>query len=305
MKKFALYLLSLTLLLLPSCSKGTDNPVITIGAHTFGKAFYEYLYHNYQREMPDANEQEISERVLVALKDAAAVYTIAEQYKIKSDVKPSDAYNAMLELDFNGNKNALESALSEAHMDRKLFEETYALQALEEAVYLYLTDEANGIIHASDEILLEDIQTNFFHATHILILFDNHASKDECRTIAEDALKRAKSGEDFQKLIAELGEDERLLSQPDNYYFTHNEFEITEFEETVKKMSIGEISEIVESPYGYHIIKRLPLVNEEINRNIESLRNSFCTRKYYEYKGNLASTLSVTYENGFETFTDR
>ena len=302
-KRLCFCALLVSLFLLSSCSGRVANPIVKIGDHSFSTDFYRYLYLNFEEEMPDAEEAEIHQTVLAELREVAAVYEMADNYDIRTEASGKDAYEAMLESDFEGDEAALEAALEQAHMDRKLFETAYELQAIEEAVYFFVVDEANGIIHASDEILLKDISTNFFHASHILIRFDNHDAKEECLALAQQALDRVNKGKDFAALIVELGEDEFMLNNPDGYYFTHDEFEVMEFEKTVKELEIGQTSGIVESPYGYHIIKRLPLEEDYINENLESLRASFCTRKYYEFKANLASGFTVSYTDAFETFS--
>lgn len=88
---------------------------------------------------------------------------------------------------------------------------------------------------------------------------ENAATAEDKKAIAETVLSRAKNGEDFDALIKEFNEDS---GQPaDGYTFSSGEM-MPEFETAAFALKIDEISDIVETSYGYHIIKRLAGVNE-------------------------------------------
>ena len=53
-------------------------------------------------------------------------------------------------------------------------------------------------------------------------------------------------------------EDTGLAANPDGYAFTTGEM-VQEFEDATRALEPGQISGLVESSYGYHIILRLPL----------------------------------------------
>lgn len=73
---------------------------------------------------------------------------------------------------------------------------------------------------------------------------------------AKEVLEKAKAGEDFAALMTEYSEDPGSLdaANVDGYVFARAEF-MPEFEEAAYSMEPGDISEIVETSYGYHIIK--------------------------------------------------
>ncbi|ODM25614.1 peptidylprolyl isomerase [Acetivibrio mesophilus] len=74
---------------------------------------------------------------------------------------------------------------------------------------------------------------------------------------AEEVLNKAKSGEDFDALVKEYGEDPGMESEEykDGYTVTKNSGFIAPFEEASLALGQGEISDLVAGPYGYHIIK--------------------------------------------------
>jgi parvulin-like peptidyl-prolyl isomerase len=75
------------------------------------------------------------------------------------------------------------------------------------------------------------------------------------RQKAEDLLKRVRAGEDFAALAKEFSEDPGSRAQGgDLGWFSRGEM-VKEFEDAAFALKEGEVSGIVESPFGYHIIK--------------------------------------------------
>lgn len=66
----------------------------------------------------------------------------------------------------------------------------------------------------------------------------------------------------FDTLMHEHSEDTGLAAYPDGYIAYKGQM-VEEFEQTALALNVGEISGIVESLYGYHIIMRTPLDPEE------------------------------------------
>lgn len=98
-------------------------------------------------------------------------------------------------------------------------------------------------------------------ARHILVktVDDSYAPLPEAElkaavSKAEKALERVKANEDFATLVKEYSQDEGSIETGGEYTFSRGEF-VPEFEEAAYSMEPGEISELVESQFGYHIIK--------------------------------------------------
>lgn len=104
-------------------------------------------------------------------------------------------------------------------------------------------------------------------AKHILIKNDDGSSAgttedgqeaapaEDKRAKAEEILGRINNGEDFDALMNEFNEDTGETEA--GYTFTAGEM-AAPFEKAAFALKIGEVSDIVESQYGYHIIKRIP-----------------------------------------------
>lgn len=125
-------------------------------------------------------------------------------------------------------------------------------------------------------------------ASHILIRKDPNSTDNEKKQkdqIAE-LLKRAKDGEDFGKLAAEYSEDPGSKQKNGDLGFFSRRQMVQPFDEAVFNLKVGEVSDVVETQFGYHIIKLLetqnyPSFDEEKN----SLRELYeKTRKNSDYE---------------------
>ena len=82
---------------------------------------------------------------------------------------------------------------------------------------------------------------------------------------AKEVLQKIADGEDFDELSAEYGEN------PDEL-FTYNQV-APQFETAAFALSENGISDIVDSAYGYYILKRIPLTEERFFSDFEQIMN--------------------------------
>jgi parvulin-like peptidyl-prolyl isomerase len=86
---------------------------------------------------------------------------------------------------------------------------------------------------------------------------DSDAEVKRKRNRLETALKRAKAGEDFSKLIHEFSQDPNLAQTKGEYVVARSDRFTAEFKGAAFSLTNGQISEIVGTPLGFHIIKQL------------------------------------------------
>jgi peptidyl-prolyl cis-trans isomerase D len=91
-------------------------------------------------------------------------------------------------------------------------------------------------------------------ASHVLLKTEGKQEAD-VRKQAEDVLAKARGGADFAQLATKLSEDEVSAKQGgDLDYFGRGRM-VREFEEAAFALQPGQISDIVKTQYGFHIIK--------------------------------------------------
>ncbi len=98
-------------------------------------------------------------------------------------------------------------------------------------------------------------------ASHILVSFkgsrgpNQTRTKEEARKIIEGILARLRGGEDFGKLAGEFGEDGTKARGGDLGVFGHGQM-VKPFEDAAFALKPGETSGVVETDFGFHVIKR-------------------------------------------------
>lgn len=103
----------------------------------------------------------------------------------------------------------------------------------------------------------------YIAARHILLGFDGSAesadrSKAAALRLAQDLRQRALAGEDFGELAREYSDDSNATRNGDLGSFGPGAM-VEPFEQAAFALAEGEISEPVETVFGYHLIQRYPL----------------------------------------------
>ena len=94
-------------------------------------------------------------------------------------------------------------------------------------------------------------------ASHILIKVNkdaDEAQKAEARAKIDAAAKRVKDGEDFAVVATEVSEGPSNTKGGDLGFFQRGQM-VKPFEEVAFTLQPGEVSDVVETDFGYHIIK--------------------------------------------------
>lgn len=202
----------------------------------------------------DIDKDELYEKLIVS-NGAATLDTMISDEIVKQEAKKADVKVTQDEIDAEmkiyeeqyGGAEALESAIASSGM---------TIAQLEDEMKNYLLIEK--LVGPDIKITDEQIKTYFddnkesfakgeqVEASHILV-----ATKEE----ADEVTKKLKDGEDFAALAKEYSTDTATAEKGGELgSFGAGEM-AAEFEEAAFAMKVDEISEPVETEYGFHIIK--------------------------------------------------
>ncbi len=109
----------------------------------------------------------------------------------------------------------------------------------------------------------EAVENGTVSAKHILIMYRDSErapteitrSKDEARTLIDEVLAKVKNGEKFEDLAREYSDCPSAAKGGDLGAFGHNQMAAA-FESASFACEVGGITDVVETPFGYHIIYR-------------------------------------------------
>jgi parvulin-like peptidyl-prolyl isomerase len=183
-----------------------------------------------------------------------------------------------------------------------IYRELLAIKAEELAVESHVSVTDEDVRAYYDENKMTFMRPEQYKASHILIKVDpssNEKERAEFKEKAEDILRRARAGEDFYNL-AYYNSDDRSKYVGGDIGFFHKGQTVKEFEEAIVTMKPGEISDLVQTRWGYHIIK-LVEVNpprlipfEEARGNIrQSLEKKERDALYADWMNTLKSQYQV------------
>lgn len=230
----------------------------------------------------DGGEETYQQLTLESAEATAQSLTAMGSYAEKQGVTLSEEDRAAIETKAESDYAAIggegatredfEAYLESIYLPAELYDRMNELSVLYQNGFAQLYGE-NGE-KLSDEEAMAYLEDNaYMAANHILLMTIDPAtyeSLDEETVAAKKAqaeeiaaeLRAITDTEElltrFAELKEELDEDTGKVVYSDGYVFLPGEM-VTEFEETAKSQEAYQVSEPVESTYGYHIILTLPL----------------------------------------------
>lgn len=165
--------------------------------------------------------------------------------------------------DYYGGREELAQFLREnsGFYSLEVFERLLLVEFTRDLILVELYGEDADYLE-EDKVVDYAERNEFMMAKHILVLSEDN---DNAQEEAEDILKQLNarvSDNDFEDffddLMQELSDDPGKISNPEGYLFQFEDM-VTPFSSACAALEIGQLSDIVESDFGYHIILRLPV----------------------------------------------
>lgn len=216
----------------------------------------------------------IKNDVLSTVKQELVIENLAEQY----GVTLTDEQKAAIESDEQsfieqyGGEEGFAAELAKLGLRRETYERITRANYLYQNLYQLYQTEGSALYASDEDLAVYAADQGYITADHILLATKDTATgealsdeqKAEKKALAEELAEKLRSytGDDLASYFAELAdeysEDPGRASYPSGYTFTTGSM-VQEFEDAAYALSEGEVSDIVESSFGYHILLRLPL----------------------------------------------
>lgn len=177
-------------------------------------------------------------------------------------------------IDQYGSEEAFEEEIAKLGMRRETYDRVARSNYLYQNLYELYNTEGSALYASDEDLAVYAANQNYITADHILLstkdLTTGEALTDEQKAekkaLAEEIKQKLDACEGdideltalFQELADQYSEDPGRETYPTGYTFTTGSM-VQEFEDAAYALSEGEVSEVVESSFGYHILLRLPL----------------------------------------------
>jgi peptidyl-prolyl cis-trans isomerase C len=271
------------------------------------KIFEQQVMRGQPGQLPDGLRERARQQVVHQLISEELLYQESIKQKLKLENGYVDNELKSLKERF-GSDMQYQQVLKRMELTEDQLKDQIARQAL---IRQLVEKEVISKIALSKEDAKEYYQANSdkfrqperVRAQHILIKVDPGADeqkKSEARKKLEGVKKRVLGGEDFGKLAKEYSEDEySKVRDGDLGYFTRGRM-VKSFEDAAFQLAPNEVSGIVETQFGYHLIKVLdhqaakdPSFEEVEPQVMSILRNETIQRKLDPYILNLRQNAKV------------
>ncbi|MBQ9941300.1 MAG: peptidylprolyl isomerase [Clostridia bacterium] len=247
----------------------------------------------------------------------AAKYNVSlseEEIKQVDDLMQStrDSFNA------EDSDYTYEEALNESYLTDAYLRYGNLNASLSNKVFSAFYIDENAPLKFSAEQAVQYLKdSDYIRAQHILIKFPDEPTEGTEEEIAaavaqnkadtlkkaEEVLEKVNAGEDFMTLVEQYNEDPGMgIYGEDGYYFTKGVM-VEEFENAAYALEEGATSGLVETSFGYHIIKRLPLEADYILENAATYLVPAYSSDFTDKINSGVESLTIEYAPEYELIT--
>ncbi|WP_224958869.1 peptidylprolyl isomerase [Geomonas subterranea] len=217
---------------------------------------------------------------------------LVEQKIRELDIKVSDEDVRLAIEDVKKQNNLTQQALEQALASQGLSFPQYKVQLKEQLERMRLmSQEVRSKIQVGEREMREYYETHradyggsseTFHARHIFFKLDPKGSAGDTAKVeklANEVLVKARGGEDFVELAKKYSQDPAAAKNGGDLGTFKRSDMLAEIGNTVAAMKPGEVSSLVASPAGLHIIK-LEEKSQEKGRSFEEVKDSIEEQLY-------------------------
>ena len=204
--------------------------------------------------------KELKEKILEQMIDEKILINEAKRNKIK--VNSKEIQDGMGEIrkrfgtEEEYNRELANQGLSEEKFKEQVKEQLMVIKLIDQEVKAKVISPTDGEIedfYKQNES--EMVEPEQVRARHILIKVDENTDKKKAQKRIRDILKEVKKGEtSFAELAKKYSEGPSAPRGGDLGFFIRGQM-VKKFEEAAFALQVGEISDVVETEYGYHIIQ--------------------------------------------------
>lgn len=241
------------------------DPVARVNGETIGRAEFERAIRTLEGRAGGPLPQERRDEILRGVLDQLVAARLLAQESLARKIAVADAdvqaRYSQIRQQFPSEEAFAQALTTQAMtaeaLRRDIRSDLAVSQLLETAV------DSNVSLGETESRMFYDANLERFQqdeavrASHILIRVApdaDDAAKRRARTEAGDVLKQARAGGDFAALAQEHSQDGSAAQGGDLDFFTRGQM-VPPFEAAAFALKVNEISELVETQFGLHIIK--------------------------------------------------
>jgi peptidyl-prolyl cis-trans isomerase C len=239
-------------------AKVNGVPITTL---ELNRSFQAQVQVPYAMVQEDPRAKEVLRQILDNLIDRELLLQQAKSLKMAVPAQQVDTQMQQLLKRFPS-QEAFEQALTAQNLSldavkKDVERQMLRQQLVKKEILDKVTVSAGDVQTFYDKNKDKYVEEEQVRARHILIKVPPEASPADDTKLkgkADDALKRAKQGEDFAVLATELSDDSSKGNGGDLGFFPRGRM-VAPFEEVAFALQPGQMSEVVRTQFGYHIIK--------------------------------------------------
>ena len=137
-------------------------------------------------------------------------------------------------------------------------------------------------------------------ASHLLIGYHNaedNIDSAAAKIKADSILAALNAGASFEELVAKYSDDPGSKEKGGDLGYFERRMMVKEFDEAAFKMEVGQISGLVQTNFGYHIIKLTDKMDTQpFSEEYENLKNMFNKQRYQHEREVLIDSLKKKYD---------